>query len=350
MSGPPNSAHLPPDDAAPVLIHTARSAYNEIYVYQKGPHRYMTFRPEALAPRQSTIEVENPLHAVTPTSQAHLTGAAIHGNPRRVLVLGVGAGVVPLALREAFPQASIDAVDIDAAVIAIGREWFGLSRSSGERLRLHAADARSFVRQAHAEGRRWDVIVHDAYDRDYIPAHLMTVEFFRELCSVLDEGGLVTINSYAQGELHARELSTYAVTFADMFQVLPGHLNRVVVAYPRAKPKDDILFANLLGHAHALRRVGIDAAAMAAQLRPIKVQFDEALVMTDDAMLSPELLTLRRSMLDLLGVTATATLPGARVSACAEAVTPAASRTPPPTSSPCPPRPSGNPAAGSPPP
>jgi spermidine synthase len=228
---------------------------------------------------------------------ALVAAAAIHGACRRVLCLGVGAGVVPLAVLDAFPHAVVDAVDLDPEVIAVAREWFCLSRGEGERLRLHVADARSFLRQARSTDLRWDVVLQDVFDRDYVPADLMSTEFLRELGAALDERGLVAINTFGQGVLHARELATYAQAFAAFFEISAGS-NRVIVAYPGPMPDDAVVYENLRGHAAALRHVGIDAEVIAAGLRPTADWPEDTLPFTDASIQEPGLAALRRSAIN----------------------------------------------------
>lgn len=294
---PQAAAEEPP----PTLIRSSRSAHHEIFVYQSGTSRYMTFRPEAAAPRQARIDVTDPQRVVAGYTQAFVAATAMHGQPKRVLVLGVGGGILPSAVREAFPQATIDAVDIDEEVIAIARELFGLSCGDDGRLHLHAADARNFVREAHARGDRWDVVMHDVFDSEYVPAHMMTTEFFGEICAVLEEGGLVAINSHAQGELHTLELATIAASFANFFWISVGAQNRVIVAYPTSRPEDAVVFTNLSRHKEALRRVGVDASAIAGQVWEPRTPPDAALALTDESSRSSRLATLRRAVLGNLG-------------------------------------------------
>src|SRR5258706_5474878 len=210
-TGPEGSTSL-----EPALLCSARSAHHDIFVYQAGPNRWLTFDPTDAALEQSAIDANDPRRVIGSYRHALIAAVALHGAPTRVLCLGVGGGSVPMAVREVFPTARVDAVDIDDEVIRIARDWFGLSGDDGL-LRLHTADARSFVRRACAQGQRWDVILQDTYDRHYIPPHLMTAEFFRELGAVLDAGGLAATNSFAHGHFHDRELATHAEAFVDFW-------------------------------------------------------------------------------------------------------------------------------------
>jgi spermidine synthase len=115
--------------------------------------------------------------------------AATRNPPRRIAVLGTAGGTVPRAYARYFPDTQIDAVDIDGALFAIGRRWFGLT----PRPQLHtfAEDARPFLRRTP---ERYDSIFVDAYRQPYIPFYLATREFFEIVRSRLVPGGTVIVN------------------------------------------------------------------------------------------------------------------------------------------------------------
>jgi spermidine synthase len=115
--------------------------------------------------------------------------AALGRPPGRLAILGTGAGTTARAYQHYFPATTVDAVEIDGELLRMGERWFGLR--PGPRLRLHAEDARPFLR--HAPGR-YDAIFVDAYRQPYIPFYLTTKEFFAEARARLSPGGVVAIN------------------------------------------------------------------------------------------------------------------------------------------------------------
>src|SRR4051794_11477674 len=109
--------------------------------------------------------------------------------PARVAALGTAGGTVPRAYAHYFPDTSVDAVDIDPRLFAIGERYFGLR--PGPRLRTVAQDARPFLR---ASEQRYDAIFVDAYRQPYIPFYLTTREFFALVRAHLRPGGSVVVN------------------------------------------------------------------------------------------------------------------------------------------------------------
>lgn len=155
---------------------------------------------------------------------------------RSALVLGLGAGIVPMQL--ARRGVAVDVVEIDAASLRVAREFFGFDP---ERVRLHHADARAFV---HDCPQRYDVVVVDLFHGDGTPDYLVTREFFRGLKNCLAPGGAAVFNTFADLERPA----SYAHFLATLHAELPAltlyrpdwenavRLNSFVVAGAQALP------------------------------------------------------------------------------------------------------------------
>ncbi len=78
--------------------------------------------------------------------------------PKRVLIVGLGGGTIPMALREILPQAQVDVVEIDPAVTKVARDYFGFrADTEAEGVR----DGRPRVREAR-HPRRQEVRRHPA--------------------------------------------------------------------------------------------------------------------------------------------------------------------------------------------
>jgi spermidine synthase len=110
---------------------------------------------------------------------------------RRGAFLGGGAYAMPEAMLDHFPDAELDVVEIDPAVVEVGRKYFRVEEYAG---RLHpiAADARRFLRTTN---ERYDLVFGDAYAGiKCIPPHLITREFFELVKSRLNEGGVFIMN------------------------------------------------------------------------------------------------------------------------------------------------------------
>ena len=64
---------------------------------------------------------------------------------KRVLVLGLGGGAVPLYLARSLPDATVDSVEVDPGVIEAAKKYFGLRET--ERFHLIESDGRIYLNQ-----------------------------------------------------------------------------------------------------------------------------------------------------------------------------------------------------------
>ena len=104
--------------------------------------------------------------------------------------LGAGAFGMPEKLSLRYPGADVDVVEVDPEVIDVGRRFFKLDEYP--HVKARAADARRFLRTTPT---RYDLVFGDAYNGvEYIPAHLVTREFFSEMKARLTERGVFIMN------------------------------------------------------------------------------------------------------------------------------------------------------------
>lgn len=155
---------------------------------------------------------------------------------KSTLVLGIGAGMVPMRL--AGLGVDVTAIDINAASIRAATEVFGLDRS---RVHVQQADARTFLRQCNGA---YDVVVVDLFQGDGVPDYLVTRDFFHDLKRCLGAQGVAVFNTFA----HLDYPRPYAHLLATLRSELPflvlyrpdygsaRHLNSFIVASANALP------------------------------------------------------------------------------------------------------------------
>ncbi|GAB90541.1 hypothetical protein GORHZ_105_00120 [Gordonia rhizosphera NBRC 16068] len=132
--------------------------------------------------------------------------------PWRVLHLGAAACALPRYLAHRYPSARQVAVEIDAELARLAREWFDLPRAP--LLRIRVGDAREVVTALTAQTR--DVVIRDAFVDGRTPRHLITREFIEQVQRVLAPDGLYLANCGDNRDLVlARgEVATVASVFA----------------------------------------------------------------------------------------------------------------------------------------
>ena len=137
----------------------------------------------------------------------------------RACFLGGGGFGMPQQLSKHRPQAAIDVVEIDPKVIEVGRKYFRLGEFP--KVTPHAADARRWLLTHDA---KHDLIFGDAYNGlRYVPAHLVTSEFFALVKSRLADEGVFMMNLLSAAE------GPRAKLFQSLIKTLEPHFKHVVV-------------------------------------------------------------------------------------------------------------------------
>lgn len=175
---------------------------------------------------------------------AHLAPGA-----RKVLVLGLGAGVIPAAFEAR--GAAVEVVEINRRAYEAARDHFGYR--PGPATRLVFADARTQVRGCAPDH---DIVFVDLFSGDGIPEHLLTREFFADIRRCLGVGGVVAINSFLDSR-HMEPMRAVLATLAGVF----GRVAMVEQARPPSRPvTNGFLFAaRQPGRLESLRDLRIEA-------------------------------------------------------------------------------------------
>lgn len=110
-------------------------------------------------------------------------------HPRRVLIIGGGAGTLATALLERMPGVRVDMVEPDSGLTKLAYDFFGLPVD--ESLRIFHTDGRSFLRES---AERYDLLIIDAFRHTTIPHELQTLEAFQAYAKHLERGGVLAVN------------------------------------------------------------------------------------------------------------------------------------------------------------
>jgi spermidine synthase len=242
------SAHAAPGK----LLHSERSLYREVLVYETGSVRCMCFTRKCRVGRQSCLDVQQPDRIVMNYPQMMLGALYVDPEPASILIIGLGGGTLPRTLTRLVPHAQIDVIEIDPAVVKVARRYFDFR--DGGNTRVTEIDGRVFVKRARREGRRYELIMLDAFDHEYIPEHLLTQEFLTEVKDLLVPGGVLAANTFSSSRLYDHESSTYAAVFGDFYNLKRD--NRVIIASNGPLPDAARLQANSVRFEAAFRGFG----------------------------------------------------------------------------------------------
>jgi spermidine synthase len=262
------------------VIHRERSIYSTIVVDQQGSMLCLQFSVRRDQRNQTCMDKRRPREMVFAYTRMMMATLLLDPEPERILVLGLGGGTLPMALDELLPNARIDAVEIDPAVVRVAREYFGFAPS--ERVRVFDQDGRVFVKRALQNGETYDLIMLDAFNGEYIPEHLMTREFLAEVQQLLGDGGVLAANTFSISDLYDHESVTYQAVFDTFFNMKPiDSGNRVVLARRGSLPSREELEAQAKALAPRLAPYAIDLPGMVDLLDTRRDWDVSARVLTD---------------------------------------------------------------------
>lgn len=248
---------LPTFEVAARDIHKEKSLYRNIVVREEGNRRCLVFAVKRGDRNQTCMNLDNPKRLVFPYVRMTFAGLLVHPNPSRILIIGLGGGSMPMTLAELFPEATIDVVEIDEAVLRVAEEYFNFQET--ENVRVVVKDARVHVKRSIVEGTSYDFIVLDAFTGDYIPEHLMTQEFFEEVKTILEDDGVLVSNTFSTSDLYDHESETYKAVYGSFINFkMPITGNRVVIASKKPLPSPDELHRRALAFEDTLAPYNIE--------------------------------------------------------------------------------------------
>lgn len=213
-----------------VWLDTLRSRYNEIRVLRTG-------RRVDMDVAGATYATWHPEHYLTGYSWDALTAGCLlrHGAPPGSLViLGLAGGTATRQLRRLLPEATLTAVEIDPAVIRLGRRYMELD---GQNLEIIIGDAYAFM---GATPRQFDVVADDIYltgHDDVRRPVAWTRNLVDRLAARLNPGGILVAN-FIVDVGHERVFEQARACFQDRFPSVisiapPRGFNRILVGGDR---------------------------------------------------------------------------------------------------------------------
>jgi spermidine synthase len=282
LLGAAAGAWLPLRTAAaddPRLIHSERSLYRDVLVYQDDQEhtRCLCFTRYCEIGRQSCQDLRAPDRLVFQYTQMMLGALYLNPQPHDVLIIGLGGGTLPHTLEKLLPQAQIDVVEIDPAIVRVAHDYFAFQGDA--RVHIIVQDGRAYARQALRGDKRYDLIMLDAYERQYIPEHMLTREFLQQVRGLLKPGGVVAANTFSSSRLYQNESVTYSAVFGPFYNLKSN--NRVILATNGPLPPMSLVDRNAAAFTAPFRAFGVPAASVLERFSTTVDWNPRARVLTD---------------------------------------------------------------------
>jgi len=176
------------------IVCRCRDGFGEMTVADNGRVRSLYFGDGIV---QSCINLDRPSDLLMDCCQAMLTPLVFMDRPESVLLIGLGGGTMANFLLRHLPFCTVDAVEVSPEVIRLAHDYFQVPRED-KRLSIFQDDGREFVRKREASGRRYDLILLDAFDDGGPASVLMEKDFFTFCRRLLKKNGMCSINLWTR--------------------------------------------------------------------------------------------------------------------------------------------------------
>lgn len=255
-------------------LYEGDSIYHHITIRQDGRERCMIFgRQRDL--RQTCIDLEMPDASIFEYTSMMFAAFLFRPEAKTVCLIGLGGGYIPAVFRLHLPQVRLQTVEVDPLVEKLAKQYFGFSIPAGQSLAID--DGRQFLKKSR---ERYDQIWLDAFNSDYIPAHMTTKEFLTLARSRLTEGGIVVQNLFGGNRLYDAQIETFRSVFAKVY-VFEGQRSGSCVIVGSDRPASDPAGLRKLAERMGgkIGRIDLFAEAVKCKVPPA---VKKAPVLTDD--------------------------------------------------------------------
>jgi spermidine synthase len=214
------------------ILYEGKSEFNQQIIVTENDRGLRTLMFEKNGARQSVVKLGDPDHLELPYTSTAMVGLALCDEVRRVLVVGLGGGSIPMFVRKHFPGATIDAVEIDPEVVSVAGKFMGFREDP--QMHVHTGDGRRFIEQVR---QPYDIVFIDAFGPDSMPYHLATVTFLQSLSRALTPRGVVVSNIWSRrtNRHYDAMVRTYQEVFSGLCLISVKNAGNIIfVALPRA--------------------------------------------------------------------------------------------------------------------
>ena len=255
------------------VVHEERSLYRNIIVDETGNLRCLKFNTKSSQTSQSCMYKNNPDKLVFNYTKLTFASLLVTDNPKNVLIIGLGGGTLSNVIHALYPAAKIHNVEIDPAVLKVARNYFNFIENDA--VTSSVQDGRIFIKRAAIKKQKYDWIILDAFNGDYIPEHLLTKEFFEEVKSVLAEGGVIAANTFSSSKLYEHESATYHAVFGDFINVSRANRsNRIILAGVNSMPTEAQINQRIKALNPRLKKYDVDLKAISTYMESTKNKQD----------------------------------------------------------------------------
>lgn len=238
------------------LVYEGESIYN--YLQVRETDRSVILSTNVLFGVQSIMTKDDSLTGMyyDYALAAPLMAGVPEKNAAEILVLGMGTGTYAKQCIKYFDNATVEGVEIDRRITDLALKYFALPDS----VQVTTYDGRAYLQ---ASGRKYDVIMVDAYQDITIPFQMSSVEFFSLVRDHLKDDGIMVVNMNMKSDGEDGINSWLSDTITSVFEYawtvdVPNATNRELFASQDSGAPDRLAEYTALSGDTALARILTD--------------------------------------------------------------------------------------------
>ena len=258
------------------LVHIERSAYRDIYVIDKPFTRCLAF---SRLGHESCRYKRRQDYLYFDYAKAILSGVALTEMPRSVLMIGLGGGSIASAFARLFPKFKIVIVELDQAMYKVARSHFDFEATAN--MEVVVSDGRHYVKRAKMAGKKFDIVILDAFGDKHTPPHLATREFFEEVKSLLTDDGVFLAHADLGGALRNNWSVTAEAVFGEFKYYDPRGSARLYLLKKNGFPSDEVLRERVQKYVPKFQALHVSIDDYVGALRSEKTWDPGAKILTD---------------------------------------------------------------------
>jgi spermidine synthase len=189
------------------LIYKNHGSGHFLEIRDNGDHRSLYFNSDHL---QGQMSLATPEKLVISYTWYMLMALLLSRQPKRILVLGIGAGSFIRFFLHHFPECMIDAVDNSQNVISAAKKFFQISQQTN--LSIYHSDGFLFLQET--QGIKYDIILVDAFDKKGMAPTIYDAPCLALMQKQLTRGGVISCNLWSSEKTQLRQIKTI---LADQF-------------------------------------------------------------------------------------------------------------------------------------
>jgi spermidine synthase len=225
-------------------------------IVERNGTRYLKLKSQE-GPTFSAMRLDEPAAIFRPYARTMLQWLPLVPQPEDVLLIGLGGGDFIRSLRRGLPQTRLVAVEIDAVIVDIARQHFGIG-ADDDRLSVFVTDGAAHVRE---HPNSCDVLLIDVCDSelDY-PESMASEAFFASCHDAVRGNGPIMVNLFLRDEAW-RNVYCQALrkSFPSMVMCGLSETQHVIMAFKQPPDLDWALLSQRAQQLEPMFGVGLPA-------------------------------------------------------------------------------------------